>query len=214
MVDGFANYFSESFVHPSANGYMSSDLNANTFGIPSISEDEVGKAIKQIKANCTMGPDMIPAFLIKDCASVLATPLAVIFNLIIKTSCFPTLWKLSRVCPIYKKGNRNELTNYRPITIICNFAKILEIILHSMIYNHVSGLISCEQHGFMKGRSTVTNLVCKSQFISEKLDQQSQVDIIYTDFAKAFDRLDHGILLNKLNSFGLSSPLVQLFRLI
>ena len=79
------------------------------------------------------------------------------------------------------------------------------------MYSHVSGLLSSDQHGFVKGRSTVTNLVCKTQFICEKLDQHSQVDVIYTDFSKAFDRLDHGILLRKLNLIGLSSGLMKLF---
>ena len=106
-----------------------------------------------------------------------------------------------------------EVINYRPITIILNFGKIFEIISHSTIYSHVSGTISSDQHGFMKGRSTVSNLVCKAQFLCESLDRDDQVDVIYTDFFKAFDRLDHSTLISKLDNFGFSYPLLRLTQL-
>lgn len=211
IVDSFADFFSKSFNPTKCANYTCNvDHNSTCLNITCVSEEDVSNAIKKLKASMIMGPDMIPAFLIRDCSPVFCIPLAKIFNLILRTSCFPDIWKLSRVCPIYKKGERHELTNYRPITIICNFPKILEILLHMIFLPHVSGIISGDQHGFMRGRSTVTNLVCKSQFICEKIDQQSQVDVIYTDFSKAFDRLDHGILLQKLDLIGFSDALVDL----
>lgn len=82
--------------------------------------------------------------------------------------------------------------------------------LFSTVYSHVSGAISSDQHGFMKGRSTVSNLVCKAQFLCESLDRGNQVDVIYTDLSKAFDRLDHSILISKLDNFGFSYPLLRL----
>lgn len=81
-----------------------------------------------------------------------------------------------------------------------------------MLSFHVKNIILPEQHGFMNGRSTVTNLVCKTQFINEILDQGGQVDVIYTDFSKAFDRLDHALLLSKLDSVGLSNEFVKLMK--
>ena len=125
----------------------------------------------------TMVPDLIPAFLIKDSAVVFTKVLLFIFNLMLRNATFPQKWKMSRVCPVYKKGESSEVINYRLITIICNFGKIFEIILHSTIYSHVSGTISSDQHGFMKGRSAVSNLVCKAQFLCERLDRGDQVDL-------------------------------------
>ena len=147
-------------------------------------------------------PILIPAFLLKDCSSVYVKALTVIFNLILRTSCFPRFG----IYPVHKRGNKNDHTNYRPITLVCNFGKILEFLLHSAVHSHVSELLSSDQHGFIKGRSTVTNLVCKTQFICEKLEHQRQVDVIYTDFS-AFDRLDHGILLQFIKLDGSVSRL-------
>ena len=84
--------------------------------------------------------------------------------------------------------------------------------MHSHISNHTQNIISGEQHGFIAGRSTVSNLMCKTQFISEAIDQRSQVDVIYTDFSKAFDKIDHNILLRKLESYGFSDALINLFK--
>ena len=159
-----------------------------------------------------MGPDGIPAFLVRDCATIFARPLMVLFNLSIKCCCFPDIWKYSKVCPVYKKGNKNEIINFRPITIICNFGKAFEILLHNSIYPHVKNIISTQQHGFMKGRSTTTNLICATQYISESIDMQVQTDVIYFDFTKAFDRLNHNILITKLSNFGISEQLITFFR--
>lgn len=120
------------------------------------------------------------------------------------------MWKISRICPVFKKGDKNYVINHRPITIICNFSKAFEVVLHKIIYANTRRLISDSQHGFMQGRSTTTNLFCITQYISESLDSGGQVDVIYTDFSKAFDRLDHGILLCKLRQFGFSDKLSDL----
>ena len=82
----------------------------------------------------------------------------------------------------------------------------------SFISPHISNIIIPDQHGFIQGRSTVSNLLCVTQFISEVIDKGSQVDVIYTDFSKAFDRLDHALLLNSLNRIGLCTGLVNLFQ--
>lgn len=217
IVNAFASYFSDVFLNAKnkSNAPDSQHLvnqNSNTLYISEISENEIINAIKKIKGNFTMGPDLIPAFLIRDCAMIFAKPLHIIFNFIITSGEFPQLWKESRICPIYKKGSRNEISNYRPISIICNFCKIFEIIIHSHLYFHARNLISPHQHGFMSGRSTTSNLVEITQYVSEVLDEGNQVDVIYTDFSKAFDRLDHELLLSKLDTFGVSVNLLNLFR--
>jgi hypothetical protein len=105
-----------------------------------------------------MGPDMFPSFMDKDCKLVLVVSLLHIYNLILKRKEFPECWKISRITPVFKNGNKNEILNYRPISLICSFAKIFEFILHKFMYSHVAGSISISQHGFFRGRSTATNL--------------------------------------------------------
>lgn len=211
IVDAFADFFERSYFHDMSDdpGTKSSNLAFDCLDIKSFSEAEVCTALKRLKPKFTAGPDGIPSFLLKDCASIFAYPLCVIFNLCLKKCYFPDIWKYSKVCPVYKKGERNDITNYRPITIICNFGKVFEFLLHDNIYSHVQQKISTQQHGFMKGRSTVTNLICATQYIAESIDNQIQVDSIYTDFSKAFDRLNHSKLLCKLDKFGISDGLLQ-----
>ena len=157
----------------------------------------------------TAGPDGIPSFLIKDCASVLAKPLLILFNLALNSNTFPELWKNSKIIPVFKKDNRTDIKNYRPITIINNFSKAFEFALYEELHIHIDAQICSNQHGFVAGRLTISNLVCVTQFISEMLGGNGQVDVIYTDFSKAFDRLDHGILLRKFSDFGFNRDLVQ-----
>lgn len=212
IVNAFADFFSDAFINSSEFSPAENlQYNNNILHIREFTENDVINSIKKIKANMTTGPDQIPAFIIRDCAAVLCKPLCIIFNLILKTATFPDKWKESRICPVFKKGNKHDIENHRPITILCNFAKIFEIIIYDYISFHVKNSIIIEQHGFMQGKSTVSNLVCKTQYIAEALDQKGQVDVIYTDFSKAFDRLDHGILLNKLQNFGFSDSLINLF---
>lgn len=113
---------------------------------------------------------------------------------------------------MFKKGSRTDVNNYRPISIISNFSKVFEITLKHHLYEHVVNSIIPEQHGFIKGKSTVTNLAVRTQIISEVIDNGGQVDIIYTDFTKAFDRLNHSVLLNKLDFMNISNALILLFK--
>lgn len=160
----------------------------------------------------SIGDDGIPGFLLHDCANILVVPLGILFNLILKTSIFPCKLKVGKVRPIFKTGDRSNITNYRPITILSSLSKVFETILYEYVYSYVENLISEHQHGFVNGRSTVTNLTTLSHFVAVALDSNTQVDVVYTDFSKAFDRIDHNILLDKLRSLGFSVSLVNLFQ--
>mgnify|MGYP005980603449 CR=1 FL=1 len=214
IVDAFADYFNSVYV-PSDPSVIADNFDIREIGCvspPQILEEDVFNALKNSKNTLTMGPDGIPNFLLKDCASVFAQPLVYIYNLIIKTSTFPAMWKAALICPVLKKGDKADVKNYRPISLLCNFAKIFEGILYKHIYSAVKVYISPSQHGFMDKRSTITNLVCFTQFTSEAIDDRKQVDVVYLDFLKAFDQIDHYILLLKLKSFGFTDALLNLFK--
>nr|CAI5855778.1 unnamed protein product [Callosobruchus analis] len=214
ILNSFADYFNKSFTTSSNINSRTAQLNGgNTLTVLNFSNEEVYAALKRLKPKLTSGPDGIPAFILKDCASILAKPLAIIYNLALRNGCFPLLWKVSKVCPVFKnKGVKCEIENYRPITIINNFSKVFETHIYDAIYWHVQNSILPEQHGFVKKRSTVTNLFCTTQFISENIDFRAQLDIIYTDFSKAFDRIDHSILLNNISDFGVTGNLLLLIE--
>lgn len=129
IANGFADYFSKSYIISSAITVTDTYVHTASLNINDFEESSVLKAMKEIKPKKTTGPDGIPAYILRDCAYVLSYPLTVLFNICIRTSTIPSVWKSSKVCPIYKKGDRHDLTNYRSISIICNFCKVLEILL-------------------------------------------------------------------------------------
>ena len=177
-----------------------------------IDDCDILRAVKKIKCNGVSGPDGVPAYIVVDCINCFLFPICHIFNLILKTTSYPIVWKNSKICPIFKSGHKSDIKNYRPVALLSNFAKLFECILSEVLYSHVVNFINKEQHGFVKGKSTATNLFEFTQFASQALDERKQVDVVYTDLTKAFDKVHHCILLNKLQNFGLSCSLVQLLK--
>jgi hypothetical protein len=216
IVDAFASYFKSTFVqsdpycnHNNADAALSCFPTVNIF---KISETDIISAINRIPNRMTSGPDGLPGFLVRDCRYVLVEPLMIIFNASLESGCFPKEWKKSKVCPVFKSGKPSNISDYRPISLSSNFSKLFEIVLHSYIYSSVRSRFSPRQHGFIDRRSTMSNLLTFSQYVSESLDSQQQVDTIYTDFTKAFDQIDHNIIIKKLDMFGFSNKLIAFFE--
>jgi hypothetical protein len=92
-----------------------------TLLINEIDEEAVYKALRKVKDKSTTGPDGIPAFLLRDCASAFVYPLTALFNLSLETSTYPPSWKKSLISPMHKKGNKSEVEHYRPVTLFSNF---------------------------------------------------------------------------------------------
>jgi hypothetical protein len=199
IANAFLSYFEKNFSSPSMTDFQfNNPCNNNYIHLPSISTDDILRHLLKLKPSSASGEDALPGFILKDCAQILVTPLHFLYNLILTTSVYPCLWKVGKICPIFKSGKKNIISNYRPVTILPHISKVFESIIYSYVYTNVQNVISEHQHGFFRGRSTSTNLSCISHFISAALDKNTQVDVIYTDFSKAFDRIDHNILLNKL----------------
>ena len=147
--------------------------------------------------------------ILRTCAKEISIPLAHLFNLSLRTGKMPTLWKSANITPIHKGDSRELVTNYRSISLLPIPAKCLERIVHSVIYDHVSPFLSEWQHGFVKGRSCETQLILTHQQWATALDQGRQVDVVFLDFSKAFDKVNHAVLLQKLCNFGISGSLLQ-----
>ena len=213
IVNAFASSFSEYFSASSSyNNTTKKFSNHSSFKLNLVTEDDIINILSTFKTKCTAGEDMVPSFLVKDACFILCKPLTLIINLCITSCTFPERWKRTRIIPIFKKGDKLNIQNYRPISILNNFAKVLEIVIYTSLYRNTSRIISVKQHGFMKGRSTTTNLASFSQCVAEMLDERSQIDVIYTDFSHAFDFVDHGILLSKISFYGACPDLVTLLN--
>lgn len=214
----FAKHFESVFLpdlptlDPQRAASMGSALDGGQLvDIQSISGDAVRRAVKRLKANTSVGPDGIPAFVIKGCIDGLIAPIVFIFNFILTTGEYPTIWKLSRVTPIPKKGSKLRIENYRPIAILSALAKVFEMVMHEYLLPQCRPYITSSQHAFLPKRSVTTNLVEMVDVISREMDARHQVDAVYLDFQKAFDRVDNDVLLKKLSRMGFVPRLLKLF---
>ena len=113
---------------------------------------------------------------------------------------------------MYKKGSRSDIENYRPISILTIASKILERCIFIPLYQHLEPSFSCYQYGFRKKRSSIIQLIVYLEKVYKALEQGQHVDVIYTDYGKAFDHVDHGILLDKLSFFGVTGKLLLLIE--
>ena len=152
-----------------------------------------------------MTPDNIPAILVKKCSGTISYFLSMLFNLSISTNQVPWQWKLSLIAPIHKKGSKNLAKNYRPIALTSVICRILEKILSLNIIQHLyqNNLISHNQHGFLPRRSSSTQLLQAINNWFESLHNKHSVNVVYTDLAKAFDKVSHSKLLEVVRSYGI-----------
>ena len=154
-----------------------------------------------LNVNKTPGPDDMHPYLLKQCADSLSSPLQYLFN----QSLTPTDWKQANVTPIFKKGSKSKACNYRPISLTSQVVKILESIIRDTLYGFLENhqVFSPHQHGFVKGKSCLSNLLESLDLWTEALDNNLGVDIIYLDYRKAFDTVPHQRLVKKLNGYGI-----------
>ena len=117
--------------------------------------------------------------------------------------------KRANVVPLFKAGDRTDASNYRPISLLPLFSKVFEKVIYNKVFNHIKPFIDENQHGFVSGRSTATNLLSYTQYISSIVDKGGQVDSIYLDFSKAFDSVNHVLLIHKLQSYSICGNLLN-----
>ena len=168
--------------------------------------------LKQLDINKATGSDEIPVRLLKETADQIAPSLTMLFNKSLRLGIFPEDWKLANIVPIFKKGKRDFVENYRPISLLPVISKVLERCVLAGLRNYTSHFISREQHGFLAGRSCVTQLTSVLHYIGGQLDAGKQIDIIYLDMSKAFDKVDHTKLLGRLHQYGITGKLHDWFR--
>jgi ribonuclease P/MRP protein subunit RPP40 len=176
-----------------------------------INVEMVKKKLNNLNVNKSQGPDGIHPRILKELSNVIAYPLTKLYISSLKNQCLPTDWKISNISAIHKKGNRKIVSNYRPVSLTSVVCKVIESIVrdHIMDYFIKNKLFSNCQHGFIKNRSTVTQLLKVLDKWTELLELGGQIDVIYTDLEKAFDKVPHKFLLKKLSAYNIDKDLVK-----
>ena len=156
----------------------------------------------------------LPITVIKRCAHVITPVLAAYYNILISKGIFPDVLKTGRVTPVYKKGNPEDIANYRPVSTLAVFGKIFEKVIYTRMFNFATsqGVISPTQFGFRKSHSTSHAINYSVNLITESLKRKSHVLGIFIDLSKAFDTIDHSLLLIKLERCGVRGVANDLIR--
>ena len=150
--------------------------------------------------------------LLRETADNIAVSLKKLFNKSLQHGIIPDEWRVANVVPVYKKGRKDCVENYRPISLLPLVSKVLERCVLARVRVHLYHFISPAQHGFLPGRSCATQLLTVLNQIGEHLDTGKQTDVIYLDMSKAFDKVCHLLLLRKLKQCNVSGRLLDWFN--
>ena len=166
---------------------------------------EVDSMISSSKSNKACGPNSIPSKILKSYKNYLIEPITHLINLSFSQGNFPSLLKLANVCPIFKKNDKSLCENYRPISLLSNLSKLFERAMHNRIYKflEISDVLYDLQFGFRKRYSTNHALLSIVEGVREQLDNKTFACGVFIDLEKAFDTVNHKILLQKLDHYGI-----------
>ena len=214
MADILQKQYQSVFSSPKEN--QNQIIHDNEDSIPILNDIDFTKsdfveAIKTISNNAAPGPDGFSAVFLKNCSEELATPFYAIWRECFDKGTTPEIFKESYIIPIYKGGDQGEAQNYRPVSLTSHIMKTFEKIVRKNIVDFLeeNHLFNDSQHGFRQGRSCLSQLLEHFDTILTFVEQGKNVDTIYLDFSKAFDKVDHTLLLNKLKHFGIRGKVLK-----
>ena len=182
-------------------------------GTTKLSDIEVNKvkikdAIDHLREFSAPGPDNVTNKIIVELKNEISFPLAILFRKSLDESCIPDEWRLSNVTPVYKKGSKAEPGNYRPVSLTSNTCKLMERVINETLGEYLGqNVLKNTQHGFRRGRSCQTNLIEFFDKVGGWLDESQNVDVLYLDFSRAFDKVDHERMMVKLAAAGIEGKL-------
>ena len=186
----------------------------NSFVISNIDEHEVMKVIQNFKNKYSAGDDDVSNFLLKLTGSSIIIPLTFLINLSFEKRKFPSVLKISKIIPLFKKGSKLNAENYRPISLVSSFSKLLERLMSMKLIDfwNKHDFFNPNQYGFKKNSSTELAVLDLCHFVSDAIENKTNTLGVFIDLSKAFDSIDHGILLHKLYHYGIRGPIAEWFK--
>lgn len=213
----FNKYFISAAANPVNRTKVSNKITPCPIGEPpfvfkEVSEQEIGRIINNLKNKYSSGWDGLCSVVIKKCNKELGKVITHLINCSIREHTFPDVLKWSTVKPVHKKGSKEEVSNFRPISLIPIFSKVFEMVLLTQLSDYFSknNLLTETQHGFRKDRSTITAITEFLHKVYSDLDQGMQTAGIFLDLTKAFDSVNHELLLSKLQAYNLNVTSIQM----
>jgi hypothetical protein len=184
------------------------------FNFKNININEVLNALEKLKTSKSTGHDNIPAKLLKDASDAVASFLVFIFNTSLTYGIFPDNLKTARISPIHKSGDKNIRGNYRPISVLSIIAKIFEKLVCAQLNSFLTenNILSSCQSDFRKNYSTVSAIFANTDSWLLNMDAEMINGVLFLDLYKAFDAVDHGILLSKLSIYGIQNKALDWFK--
>ena len=179
-----------------------------------VTESQITKHIRSLNINKAHGHDNIPVRVLKICDSSISLPLRIIYMNCIKKGYFPKQWKKANVIPIFKKNKRNEISNYRPVSLLPICGKILEKVIYDNLYVYIfsNNFISDEQSGYRRKDSTVKQLLSITHNIFKTFDSNEEIRAVFLDISRAFDRVWHEGLIYKLKTIGIKGDMINILN--
>jgi hypothetical protein len=189
------------------------DRNPYSIFLVPTDKNEIEKIIRELKDKAG-GVDGISSKVLKCLASIISKPLEHIFNICMYKGMWPNALKAAEIIPIFKSGDRQLVSNYRPISLISNIAKVFENIMNTRLINFLNKheIISDKQFGFVKNRGTCDAISFVTEYIYKNLDKNCPTIVVFLDLAKAFDTVNHTIFLNKLEAYGIRGDVLDLLK--
>ena len=175
-------------------------------------EDDILNVIRKLDPSKAHGHDQISIRMVQICDKAICKPLHLIFSSCIESGIFPTEWKKANVVPIHKRDDKQNVKNYRPVSLLPIFGKIFERLIYNEMYSFFieNDLISSNQSGFKQGDSCINQLLSITHDIYQSLDQGYEVRGVFLDISKAFDKVWHKGLIHKLKQNGIGGPLLKI----
>jgi len=213
IADKFNDFFvsigtkTKAGLRPSRKRYSDflNNQNENSFFINPTDPQEIEDIISQLQSSKATGPNSLPTNILKEIKKHISKPLCHLINISFESGEFPDIFKLAKIIPVFKSGSRVDVNNYRPISLLSNISKIIEKLMHSRLYKFLqqSKCFYQNQFGFRLKRSTSDALVCILDSLQSKMDKGEFSCGVFIDIKKAFDTVDHKILLSKLEHYGI-----------
>ncbi|MCP4458099.1 MAG: hypothetical protein GY816_08775 [Cytophagales bacterium] len=193
----FNEYFQDQFSEASSYN-IDIDYSNDTVNDIDFSTSKIRKILKDVNVNKSVGPDGIHGKVLKYCRDGIAYPLAVLFKISYNMGQIPAEWKMANVVPVHKKGPKSAVENYRPISLTSLVMKVFEKLVRDELFAKCRDKLNHSQHGFLPQRSCTTQMVGNIDNFSTSINDNIRTDVVYFDFAKAFDSVNHDIILMKL----------------